>query len=589
MSPESLLCQTAILNFATEQKDCPNCNSRLLAYKSHSRKVTTLDIGQFIVHEKQCYCRECAKSPVFHSEDLHRLVAPGSKFGYDVMVYIGRAVFQRHRTAEEAAVELAARNVKICNSEIRVQARRFIHYLAQAHKESRRALKELLKRQGGYIIHLDGTCDGSSSHLFSAMDELSDLVLLSVKITSEKKEEIAPILKKLKKNYGVPLAVVSDMGKAICGAINDVFPKIRHYICHFHFLRDIGKDLLEQDYKNIREALRVHGICALLRRRVRELKVKMETPSTTIESLLETIRQNSDIATEGSGFSYSLAYVLIEWTLAGKQQGSGCGFPFDMPLVQFHKRLGILAQALSSITLNSQSSKEEKKLLNRLIRDLQPIIEDRVLQSDISSFYQKKEVFDELRDAMRIAMPEGKEGLNDDGKDANIPTIKKNVTKFYKKLLKHSEYAEDGHYGKMAAQMKKYWKKLFADPIQVNTNSVRKTIYPNRTNNSMERLFRSLNRDHRRQTGENSMHRYLDAMLGDTPLVKNLDNLTYMEIILNGSSTLEERFSRIDVKLIRSEMENSKDEVGRIPPGLREIYNQPQWPFDVIEILNLAC
>ena len=85
------------------------------------------------------------------------------------------------------------------------------------------------------------------------------------------------------------------------------------------------------------------------------------------------------------------------------------------------------------------------------------------------------------------------------------------------------------------------------------------------------------------------MHRYLDAMLGDTPLVKNLDNLTYMEIILNGSSTLEERFSRIDVKLIRSEMENSKDEVGRIPPGLREIYNQPQWPFDVIEILNLAC
>ena len=326
MSPESLLCQTAILNFATEQKDCPNCNSRLLAYKSHSRKVTTLDIGQFIVHEKQCYCRECAKSPVFHSEDLHRLVAPGSKFGYDVMVYIGRAVFQRHRTAEEAAVELAARNVKICNSEIRVQARRFIHYLAQAHKESRRALKELLKRQGGYIIHLDGTCDGSSSHLFSAMDELSDLVLLSVKITSEKKEEIAPILKKLKKNYGVPLAVVSDMGKAICGAINDVFPKIRHYICHFHFLRDIGKDLLEQDYKNIREALRVHGICALLRRRVRELKVKMETPSTTIESLLETIRQNSDIATEGSGFSYSLAYVLIEWTLAGKQQGSGCGF-----------------------------------------------------------------------------------------------------------------------------------------------------------------------------------------------------------------------------------------------------------------------
>ena len=47
-----------------------------------------------------------------------------------------------------------------------------------------------------------------------------------MKINSEKKDKIIPFLKDIKARYGIPLAVVSDMGKGLLMAIEEVFPGI---------------------------------------------------------------------------------------------------------------------------------------------------------------------------------------------------------------------------------------------------------------------------------------------------------------------------------------------------------------------------
>ena len=57
-----------------------------------------------------------------------------------------------------------------------------------------------------------------------------------------------------------------------------------------------------------------------------------------------------------------------------------------------------------------------------------------------------------------------------------------------------------------------------------------------------------------KKTGMGSLNKMLKAILADTPLVQNLKNDQYMEIILNGCSSLEERFSQIDASLVREEM-----------------------------------
>ena len=48
----------------------------------------------------------------------------------------------------------------------------------------------------------------------------------------------------------------ADMGKGLLTAIEDIFPGVPSLICHFHFLRDLGKDLLESDYRTLRNGLK---------------------------------------------------------------------------------------------------------------------------------------------------------------------------------------------------------------------------------------------------------------------------------------------------------------------------------------------
>ena len=89
----------------------------------------------------------------------------------------------------------------------------------------------------------------------SGIDSITDIVLGNIKIPSEKAEFILPFLREIKANFGNPLAVVQDMGKGIMNAVEEVFDGIRIFICHFHFLRDIGKDLFGDDYDVIPQTI----------------------------------------------------------------------------------------------------------------------------------------------------------------------------------------------------------------------------------------------------------------------------------------------------------------------------------------------
>ena len=51
------------------------------------------------------------------------------------MVHIGKAIFLRSLTLQETADELAARNVCISLAEIAYLAKRFVVYLARAHRQ----------------------------------------------------------------------------------------------------------------------------------------------------------------------------------------------------------------------------------------------------------------------------------------------------------------------------------------------------------------------------------------------------------------------------------------------------------------------
>jgi hypothetical protein len=149
-------------------------------------------------------------------------------------------------------------------------------------------------------------------------------------------------------------------------------------------------------------------------------------------------------------------------------------------------------------------------------------------------------------------------------------------------------YQENKDYEKMIEQIDHYWIKLFADPITVDTPEGKVTFQPQRTNNLLERFFRDIKRNHRRKSGTNSMSRKLRAMLADTPLVKNLENEDYLNILLNGKVTLEELFSEIDVKIIRKELSKSQNDSEIIPAKIRSLIRKPNLPQIITDLFLKA-
>ncbi len=302
---------------------CPHCGAKLKVYKTRPRSVVTLHIGAWGVQETLLHCNQCPVDTVYSSEGLAQFVPPRCSFGYDVLVSVGQALFQRYRTSSEVREELAARNVSISTSEIHHLGRMFIIYLALAHRRRAPHIRQAMEHSGGYILHLDGTGEGASPRLLAGLDSITEIVLGSVQAPTERAEYITPFLKDIQNRYGDPLATVRDMSQGIGKARQEVFPQAKDFIGHFHFRRDIGKDLLGDDYDTIRKRLRHYGVRAKLGRHARALKTTFEQNPALLDVLPLTSEPASVPDALLKHTPAVCAYALIQWTLAGLHHGDG--------------------------------------------------------------------------------------------------------------------------------------------------------------------------------------------------------------------------------------------------------------------------
>lgn len=565
MNPKVLFETAAELRFYPEVTYCTQCGRQLHVLKTGKRIVVTLGTGPFIAHETWLFCPDDGE--VHRSSDIQRLVPYKCTYGYDILVYVGKSLMLRSMSEQAIKKELQSKGIDISISEIRFLGQKFVAYLEICHRQSQLKLRLKLAKNGGYILHIDGTCEGDSPNLFTGMDEISGIILSSVKIGSEKKERIVPFLEDIRAKYGTPLAVVSDMGKGLLSAIENVFPEIPSLICHFHFLRDIGKDLLDADYRTLRNRLTQSKIRVALQSKAKDFEKKL---GDQMEDLAKV-----DVDPELSSIKTMLLH--IHW-MFDTSSLSGYGFPFDMQHFVFYKRLILGYERIKRLHDTTGS-----KPLYQLIKLLARITYDRELKRTAMSLEQNEKIFGELRQALRIALPDGKQGLNDDGEACEMKTIAEKVGEFVEKY----DSSVDRSHRKMIEQIQKYNDKLFADPIEAVVDGQVVDIQPQRTNNIMERFFRHLKRLLRRKAGSVSVKKSLTAMLPGTVLVKNLEDEEYLELLLNGASGLEERFSQIDRHLFLNEFAKMKSSHKKIPADARKLIREDH-SLDKIEKMYLA-
>ena len=571
LSPTNLFYQKPTLYFYAN-KIC-HCGVATTLRKTCKKTIATTEIGEFKAIEIQTFCYCCNR--VYHAEDLLSLTPHRGKFGFDVIEYIGKALFVHCRNERDIQADLAMKNIPISVSEIAFLGKRFIVYLVLAHRESQEELKCYLNSNGGYILHMDGTCEGGSPHLFSCIDEISNIVLGNIKMPTEDSQFIIPLLKNIKVAYGNPVALVHDMGRAILKAVDIVFPGIADYICHFHFLRDLGKDLFDFEYRTIRRYTRAYNVCKKLNNTLKRLKATIDEHDNLTDSL-ENYLKNDKIVEAGENLDVNvIAYLLVAWILEYSSASNGFGFPFDRPHLEFYCRMekaypilkGLKKQGVSILPLST---------LNKVLADV-------ALKKLVSRIQQKICLFDELRNAMRIAGPETHQGLNDEGDD-DIKTIAGRVNKFRYSAQVEMLASNDISYQKMVKQIDKYWDKLFADPIQVDTPNGKITLQPQRTNNLMEQSFRFLKRDGRKKSGQHSLAKTLTGMIADTPLVRNLKNPDYVNILLKGKMSLADRFADIDILLVRQEEKKNAERWRKYPKGMRKLFNNSHLPQKMIKM-----
>jgi hypothetical protein len=574
-----------VIRFFPKQEVC-DCGRKLVVQKTRRKLVLSMN-GPLVAHETVCECRSCSR--VFSSEELLRLAASRCNVGHDILVFVGESLFRRHKTSQEVRTELIARNVHLSHSEIAYLGRKFITLLAAGHHRATPRIRRTMMLSGGYVLHLDATHEGDAPALMTGMDSLSKIVLANIKLPSEHADHIVPFLRQLQADYGTPKACVHDMGTGIGKAVAVVFPGTRDLICHFHFLRDIGKDYLEPTYDKLRQRLRSHAMSSKLHALVRNVRGRIDDrhgeaePAALIAEALTTPGAAQHMELMPLAVTYSLAL----WTLQGKHCGDGYGFPFDRSLLVFAERAIEVSAVLSEVVhhLPTDERQDNQPLFN-LSRIASRARKDVALCQAVTELQWRSQIFDRLRQAMRIALPDGGNGLNDDGTPEVMASIRQGVVRFREELDNDPKLSTDRLSQKMAEQIDKYGDKLFADPIEVTTPQGKSFIYPQRTNNILEQFFRGVRRGHRRKTGNNSMHRVLQTMLADTPLVKNLDNPVYMETLLDGKENLVELFAELEPSLIASATAEESSECDRMLPGFRALINNPTLPQQVAQLLT---
>jgi hypothetical protein len=279
--------------FSWEQEVCEKCAEPLLVRRTErrEREIKSIAYGAFLAVERQGYCPQHPELPPVRSQELRRIVAPGSEYAYDVLARIGVARFLQCRQITEIQMELARfHGLDIPPSTIGYLARKFIAYFQIVHRQSIGVLRADMKIRGGYILHVDGTCEEGSGVMLVCMDSLSGQVLESRKIGSENTEEIRLVLEDVRRDWGAPLANVHDLRNSLITAVAQVFREIPQFICHYHLAADVGKDILSGHVDRLRRLFRQTRVRPKLRQIVRSLKdfaVLPESGEHIVSSVLD--------------------------------------------------------------------------------------------------------------------------------------------------------------------------------------------------------------------------------------------------------------------------------------------------------------
>lgn len=534
--------------------------------KTVCRKGATLAHGLFQMHQTVHVCDAgCAQQGsrvTARATALSLILPPKCVAGYDVIVYVGIERFLHHLQREEIRTALEnGYGVSLSTGEISVLAHRFLVYLERLHQASAPALRAALAADGGWPLHTDATGEDGRGTLLVAFAGWRRWVLGAWKIPTERAEAILPKLQDVVVRFGPPCSIMRDLGRAMTEAVQALIEKSRPAIpvlaCHLHFLRDIGKDLLEESHDQLRALFRQVQLRSKLRVLARDLGRGLGSAIQQARQDLQLWQTEKDQGHRLPEGAAGLATVraLAQWILDYPADGADQGFPFDLPWLALYDRCLQVCYALQTYLENPPDDPQVKRALLRMQRILHPVECNKPAFGPVAeTLTVRSKLFSQLRQALRLLQePSGGNPESTEGRPtgAELADIRAAVDKLSLSLrIRRGQRICSKDKGQaievILAHLDAHGDYLWGHAIPIPEAYGGGVRLVDRTNNVLESFFHTLKHGERRRSGRKILTQDFEQLPPAAALAANLTHADYVSIVCGTLRQLPEAFAKLD-------------------------------------------
>jgi len=544
---------------------CPGCQGPMRVRKTRVRQGRTLAHGTFRIHgtERVCQAGCCHPSQIpRRSGDLEAVLLPRSSVGYDVMVFIGLQRYLIHQQREEIREALSRDyGVFLSSGEISRLGRLFLTYLENLHRRRRERIRAAFDRDGGWPLHIDATGEDGRGTLLVLYAGWRKWVLGAFKIPTEHAEAIRPCIENVVAWAGPPVAIVRDLGRAMIPACesfrNDKGGQFPILSCHYHFLSDVGKDLLEAGHGELRALFQRFDIRPDLRKLVRDLgrKVGEEIPHVRREVLSWQGETGNGHRLPDGLQGQGVVRALAQWTLDYAIESSGEDFPFVLPYLDFYHRCIVARRAIDAFLRKPPADPDVLRALNRLARILDTVRSEVPFKAVTGSLRQRQRLFRELRGALRLREKSTGHGSPPatEPTDVKLKDIQQDVEDLRSSLERRRPQRGPAQEAREAIDVvldhltrygESLWGHIVALPEKVG-GGIRLV---ERTNDILENFFRGMKHGERRRSGRKILTQDFETLPPAAALVPNLNQPDYVEVLCGSLGQLPQTLAALDAE-----------------------------------------
>ncbi len=585
----------ALVHVSDAPRACGVCGGPTRVQKTVRRHAKTLEHGEFEARESVHVCAGGCRHPpgnrvAQRAASLTKCIEPGRVIGYDVMVFVGLKRFVEHRQREEIRIDLEHEHgIRISSGEISVLAARFADHLEALHHARAEALRAELERDGGWPLHIDATGEDGRGTLLVTYAGWRKWVLGAWKIPSERAAQILPHLQEVVAYFGRPCAVMRDLGRAMKEAAADLVAgsgePIPILACHLHFLRDVGNDLLDSPYGEIRSLFRRFKIRPALRTLTRDLGCKLGPEITQAREAVLQWQQCDDGTRPLPDGQAGLATLraLVQWVLDYGADATGDGMPFDRPYLDLYERCHKTHRALSAFLRTPPSDRRVCRAARRLQRILDPLDRDLPFAPIVRQLKTRAKLFDQLRDALRLTSSRdprrgaSRAPTHCPGQQvAELNDIRDALNRFTAALAAQRPARGPAQDTRKAIDLildhlDRHGDYLWGHVISLPPVAGGGIRLVERTNNLLEGFFHAVKHAERRRSGRKILSRDMECLPPAAMLAFNLTREDYVATLCGSLARLPQAFADLDEHKRAHALIQPTDQPEQTRPALGEL------------------